>query len=278
MTDYFKTFVAGITKKNYNGEKIQTILKDYVKENYDSNRFDKEDYDYRSNEEIALEDKEIYQYELEEEGSITLIPEPDNPYDSNAIIVCHKEMGMIGYIPKRDNVRLDKYINDNDSLVKINMKLRGGPYKYFDEFTESVRKSTGPYYIRLYIIPLGDGSDIHDNVSIVKKSSYKLECKTIAKNPYDYDIFEWLSLSDYNGNDENLLKENTKEIININKDDNIADNKDNKLKKPIIHLYFGILSLILVIPLIVTKNYILSIISFTMCIKLIIKYIDYNNK
>lgn len=284
MTNSFKTIVAGITKKNLNGEKIQTILKDYVEEYYDSNRFDKDDYEYWSNEEIELFEKEIYQYELEEEGTISLVPQPDNPYDPNAIMVYHRYMGMIGYIPKSDNVKLAKYISDNDSLFKVKMKLEGGPHKYYDESCDSVRKSTGPYYIRLFITPLEVIQDKPNRFPTTKSTVHKQEHEIIDYKPkinpseYKYDLFEWLAMSDYPYHNKNIKKQEPIQKVIPKQENNNTNTKTKEYKDPILYLTGAIVFIILTIILIITKNYILSIIPIIMSIFFIKIYLESKNK
>lgn len=284
MTNSFKTIVAGITKKNLNGEKIQTILKDYVEEYYDSNRFDKDDYEYWSNEEIELFEKEIYQYELEEEGTISLVPQPDNPYDPNAIMVYHRYMGMIGYIPKSDNVKLAKYISDNDSLFKVKMKLEGGPHKYYDESCDSVRKSTGPYYIRLFITPLEDIQDKPNRFPTTKSTVHKQEHEIIDYKPkinpseYKYDLFEWLAMSDYPYHNKNIKKQEPIQKVIPKQENNNTNTKTKEYKDPILYLTGAIVFIILTIILIISKNYILSIIPIIMSIFFIKLYLESKNK
>lgn len=268
MANSFVTIVTGITKKNLKGQKIQTILKEYVKENYDTNRFDKDDYDYWTNEEIELEDEKIYQYDLEEGYTISLIPQPDNPYDPNAIMVHHKQMGMIGYIPKEDNVKLAKYIKDNNNQIKVKMQLEGGPYKYYDDFSDSVKKSKGPYYIRLFISPLGASSE---------KSSYEKEQPSTVRQPYQQDLFERLATSDQPYQNVRIKKEEPISKTNPVQKENNTNNKANKYKNPLVYLTGGIVFIILAILLIITKNYILSIIPVIASIFYIKIYIDSKN-
>lgn len=149
MTEVFGTYVAGVTQNNPDGKSRQRIIKDYVKEYCDTNRFDRDDYDYWSNKEIEEYGWDVYQYELFEEDTVDLIPEPDNPYDKNAIKVVHKYMGHVGYIPRKDNVELLNFLEKHDNKVEISIKLEGGPYKYLD--IDRVAKDSKPYYLRIYV-------------------------------------------------------------------------------------------------------------------------------
>lgn len=151
MNNKFETIVSGITKKNSSGEDRQNILEKYVKENYDFNTFDRDDSEYWSPQEIKDFDFRVYQYELYEENTIELIPEPENPYDKNAIKVVHKEMGDIGYIPKKDNKNLAKFIEDCHGDVNLSIELEGGRYKYYNG--EMITTGSKLYGLRITVKP-----------------------------------------------------------------------------------------------------------------------------
>ena len=62
MKKTFTTKLVGITKTNKDGTDRQEIIENYVKENYDSNTFDKEDINYYTNSEIKEDGYGVYQY------------------------------------------------------------------------------------------------------------------------------------------------------------------------------------------------------------------------
>ena len=180
MKNTFDTIVAGITKDNVAGKDRQKILKSYVKENYDYNRFDKDDSEYWSAADIKEFEWEVYQYELFEEGTIDLIPETNNPYDKNAIKVVHKVMGDLGYIPKKDNVNLANFIELNSGNISLSFDLEGGRYKYCDG--EKIISGSKPYGLRIYVKSLNENIEdytIKDNTT-PDSSNYKT----------DYEYFE----------------------------------------------------------------------------------------
>lgn len=273
MKDVFDTIVAGITKNNPNGVSIQSILKEYVKENYDTNRFDKDDYDYWTNKEIEEFEFEVYQYELYESGTITLVPNPDNPYDPNAIMVLHKDMGMIGYIPKRDNINLATFLNNDFYNIKVDMELESGPYKYYDLETDKVIKKTNPYYLRLYIKPsINDVETPKDNQMI--KATEINTSEEIIPNKRSYDIFELLALTHLNKESIDTTNSNhtpQKEITKQTKDNNVSE---EKYKNPLLYLAAGIISTVLAIILIITKHYILMFIPIILVIAFTMLYFE----
>lgn len=149
------TYVTGTKYKNSDGTNRQKIIKNYVKDNHDSDSFDKNDYDYVSNKEIEEEsgilDIEYYQYELTEYNSIELEREPDNPYDENAIRIIHNKMGQIGYIPRKDTEKVNQILSNKELDVSYKIILLGGRYKYFDTNSYKVRIKSKPFNFNLDI-------------------------------------------------------------------------------------------------------------------------------
>lgn len=149
------TYVAGVKYKNPDGQSRQKIIREYVKDNCDSNLFDKNDYNYVSNEEIERDNsygygKNYYQYELEEFDTVTLVREVDNPYDENAIGIIHDEMGHIGHIPRKDTGKV-KILLDSNEKLEYRLKFYGGSYKYYDEYQYKVKTSSTTYSFKLSI-------------------------------------------------------------------------------------------------------------------------------
>lgn len=52
------------------------------------------------------------------EVRLLLVPEPQNPYDGNAIAVSTTDGLMLGYIPRVDNEGVLKHLRDRDVLVR----------------------------------------------------------------------------------------------------------------------------------------------------------------
>lgn len=145
------TYIAG-TK--YEGR--QKIIADYLKYSCDINHFDRDDPEYIKNSDIEEEsnyipDVHYYQYEMEEYDTVSLIPEPDNPYDPKAIKVVHNDMGVLGYIPMDDQNKIKDFLNNNEKITFL-LKLKGGPYKYFDEDTYKVKRSISNFNFDLTLM------------------------------------------------------------------------------------------------------------------------------
>lgn len=144
------TIVAGITKENNDGESIQKILKKYVK----SVCWD--EYEDLSNKEIIdfySDESKVYQFRTSEVDTIKLVPEPDNTYDPNAIMVVHDKMGHIGYIPEKDTEKV-RWCMKNYNNYDIYFETRGGDYKqvtYNDYGNPVVKKFQNHMYINLSI-------------------------------------------------------------------------------------------------------------------------------
>lgn len=187
MKNTFDTIVAGITKNNKAGKDRQKILKSYVKENYDYDRFDKDGGDYWSPQDIREFEWEVYQYEMYEDNTIELMPEPDNTYDKNAIKVVHKVMGDLGYIPKKDNLNLANFIELSSGNISLSFELEGGRYKYYDG--EKIITDTKPYGLRIYVKSLTTKENsISDKEFINYEQTYEYAEKDIFSNLADSSI------------------------------------------------------------------------------------------
>lgn len=97
--------------------------------------------------------KYIFPYDTAE-----LVPEPENPYDPNAIKVVVAGQ-HIGYIKSGSCAHLLKIIKQN-AILKIDCKITGGPYKVIheeefddieDNYTYSMEKDSKDFYVRLSI-------------------------------------------------------------------------------------------------------------------------------
>lgn len=135
-----KTYrVAGIS---YYEENILT----FAQENYF--------YDMTKKEliEDGFEDERIYEYNFCV-SKFEIVPEPDNPYDKNAIKVLADGV-QIGHIKAGSCSHLLNVIKEN-RLTKIEGEIKGGKYKYigYDDETEKyiLEKDKIPFYAQLEI-------------------------------------------------------------------------------------------------------------------------------
>lgn len=89
--------------------------------------FDNEEYSMSKKKLIDenLIDEPIYKYEESTLGLISLLPDPDNEYDKNAIKVMHRDI-LLGYVPKDETNAIHKIIA---GPYKATAKVYGGPYK-----------------------------------------------------------------------------------------------------------------------------------------------------
>lgn len=140
-----KFSVAGVTQDGR-----QKLLKQLVvdeKEYLDSNDL----YGGYSNSEIRNYGGNYYEVDISgTEFELSLIPEPENEYDPNAIKVVHKDIGKIGYVPKERTKSILNILDKNN--YRIEWWLRGGKRKYYDDYDDKVRTETLSYgvLIRLY--------------------------------------------------------------------------------------------------------------------------------
>lgn len=147
-TSKFNTYIAGVTHKNDEGKDIQKLFKNYVSLNYDSTNF--EDY---TNDEIIENDLKINEYNLVEINTITLLPDPNNIYDSNAIKIIHKDIGHIGYIPSENCIDVKNFISTNKKIELI-ISFRGGKTKLVEtdeNLEDKVVTEEKNYYVDLTI-------------------------------------------------------------------------------------------------------------------------------
>ncbi|VXC20599.1 hypothetical protein BACI349Y_590001 [Bacillus sp. 349Y] len=125
--------VAGVTKTNEYQKQIQSIIKKITKGYKDEDYI--ESFEGYSNREIIE-----YMYEgTEFEGQylrdvIKLVPEPDNPYDENAIKVYLKDVTgehhHIGYVGKNINRKVNKVLSHSENKIEyIEAEFTGGKCK-----------------------------------------------------------------------------------------------------------------------------------------------------
>lgn len=164
------TYVAGTNYDNPDKKSRQDIISNYVENNYDTDSFSKDSSDYWSNKEIKEYDMDIYQYEMTEYDTVELVDDPENPYDKNAIMVIHKQMGLIGYIPKDDIEKVRKLYEENPHNISVTLKLFGGKYKYYDNLLDKVVTSSKPYYFDLIFTPKVYESIESDDTDSINKN------------------------------------------------------------------------------------------------------------
>ena len=68
----------------------------------------------------------IYKYSFRID-TVSLVPEPTNPYDENAIMVLINN-SHVGYIKRVDCLSVKELLASNN--ISINAKIYGGPYKF----------------------------------------------------------------------------------------------------------------------------------------------------
>lgn len=102
----------------------KAIFHDLMEENYA--------YEYTKQEMIDayMTDSPVYKW-VPDMLPARLAPEPDNPYDKNAIRVFAGET-MIGYIPKGKCPEVQKII-DEDRILSVAYEITGGKYKLVSE-------------------------------------------------------------------------------------------------------------------------------------------------
>lgn len=112
------------------------------------------DYDLSKKELIdeGYYNERIYQYNFYP-GKVELVPEPDNPYDPNAVkVIVDNE--LVGYVKSGSCKHILKIIAE-DRIEKIDCEIGGGKYKYigYDEDEEKYYLDKGDlsYFVHLII-------------------------------------------------------------------------------------------------------------------------------
>lgn len=156
--EYINFYIAGTS---YRQKEINEALKTEKKNAEENKKFDFEksyQYEGMTNKEILEDtfDTSVFQFDDFFFSDCSLMLEPDNEYDSEAIAV-YLYKNKVGYIPNKKFVAGKKHIYNslkkNDKTVDFNVKLGGGKYKinrYDAELDtgESSYKLTGKLIIK----------------------------------------------------------------------------------------------------------------------------------
>lgn len=149
----FEVWVAGMKHENEKGIKIQKVIKEYIKNEIESGM--EEPYEGMTNKEIIESGEErVYETTIESFAldDIKFVPEPENPYDSNAIQIFHEELGRIGYVPKELTAKVYEIIQGE---YETDYKILGGKYKEVyegEEGNEKVQIVNSDYNIQITIL------------------------------------------------------------------------------------------------------------------------------
>ena len=92
--------------------------------------FENDDYSLSKRDliEYGLTDEPVYMYESAF-GAVSLVPDPGNKYDKNAIKVMRRDI-LLGYVPADEAVEVGKLISIN---YEASATAYGGPYKIVHE-------------------------------------------------------------------------------------------------------------------------------------------------
>lgn len=138
--------VAGVTKRNDQGDNIQYLIGKYVKEILEF----EDPYQGLKNKEIY---EDYYDDKVYEAGDIypphpmKFVFDPFNQYDPNAIKIFVDTVGHIGYVPASDNVKIGEIIRNHE--YDITWEITGGKYKYVDEVEDKIKTDSEPYGIEV---------------------------------------------------------------------------------------------------------------------------------
>lgn len=122
-------------KKATTTERIHVRGLDHYTDNIKAVAWENPDYDLTKRELIEqYPDEKVWQYTFDVKGD--LVPEPDNPYDPNAIMVQANGL-CIGYVPKGSTSHIRKLM-ESGRIQSMHLDIGGGKYKevYEDEDEE----------------------------------------------------------------------------------------------------------------------------------------------
>lgn len=77
---------------------------------------------------MCMVDERIYQYGSDF-GRVSLVPDPENEYDENAIKVMRRDI-LFGYVPKDETASVRRFISEEYTAIA---SAYGGPYKIITE-------------------------------------------------------------------------------------------------------------------------------------------------
>lgn len=125
-------FVFGVAGVYY---RQKEIMRDLMDESYEYGLTKKEIL------EEGLDDTRIYKYDIVNTAA-SLVPEPDNPHDPNAIKVIVGDV-LVGYVPAEKTARV-RNILERKEIIKTICQIYGGEYKYLADKDSSIEyDSTG---------------------------------------------------------------------------------------------------------------------------------------
>lgn len=115
-----------IVRKATKSERIHVRGVDHYRQNVLAVASENPDYDLTKQELIEYHlDERVYQYDFIVKGA--LVPEPDNEYDPNAIMV-HANGLCIGYVPKGSTAHVRKLM-ESGRIKSMDLDISGGKYK-----------------------------------------------------------------------------------------------------------------------------------------------------
>lgn len=132
--------IVGVTKENENNINIQSVLKKIIKSYKQTG--DLTSFDGLTNSQILKDYKEEFGpdniSEFESQyiyNNLELVPEPENPYDENAVKVylydANGEKHHIGYVGGNDNLKVKNLIK-NKTMKRNHIEFIGGKHKFVD--------------------------------------------------------------------------------------------------------------------------------------------------
>ena len=132
-------------KKSTSIERVHVRGVDKYAENIKAVVIENDDYNLTKRElQEDFLDERVWQYQFF--GKAALVPEPDNEYDPNAIMV-QADGRCIGYVPKGSTAHIRKLM-ESGRITYLDLKIGGGKYKKVTEIDDDdyeLERGENPY-------------------------------------------------------------------------------------------------------------------------------------
>lgn len=133
-------------------------------------------YSGRELKEILEDGEPFYKYQHYYTSDVSFVPEPDNKYDPNAVLVVVGGKIEVGYVPK-EYLEIVRNVLDCEGLkIDVLASIIGGPYKRLDFIEDKVISEKNPNLGVQLQVTISETSDEAENIEQdVKESQLVLQ-------------------------------------------------------------------------------------------------------
>lgn len=143
---------------NYHQQEALAILKKFSKENHYIKMSDDSIREY-----ILKTGKAVYKYHYLESTEVTLVRDPKNPHDSNAIKVFLGEL-FAGFVPSDVAQKINRYLENSAYSYQATLQGTGGEYKTLNQNLNKVvwANKDISFYLDLVITDTRSDKDLRE--------------------------------------------------------------------------------------------------------------------